>query len=199
MLVIGLTGGIGSGKSTVAGLFAAHGVPIIDTDLLAREVTEPGKPALVDISKHFGASILHQDGSLNRAKLRDCIFNNENERVWLEKRLHPLIISHAQEALTKIQSPYAIVVIPLLFESDPINFIDRVLVVDSSEDNQIQRTITRDNTNREAVMAILKSQLNREKRLDQAHDIIQNDGSLENIHAQVDKLHQIYLQLSQAS
>src|SRR5471030_960844 len=104
MLVIGLTGGIGSGKSTVANLFAALGAPIIDTDILAREITEAGKPSLIDISKHFGPDILHKDGSLNRTKLRDCVFNDENERVWLEKLLHPLIISQAKAALLQIHA-----------------------------------------------------------------------------------------------
>lgn len=199
MLIVGLTGGIGSGKTTVANLFADLGVPVIDTDILAREVTDIGTPALNDISKHFGKTILNQDGSLNRAKLRELIFANDNERVWLQNVLHPLILNSAQTKLTELRAPYAIVVIPLLLESDPIHFIDRILVVDTSEENQIQRTMSRDKSNETAVKAILNTQINRQSRLAKAHDIIQNDGSLDHLKQQVEKLHQVYSQTSQAS
>lgn len=199
MLIVGLTGGIGSGKTTVANLFAHLGVPIIDTDILAREVTNIGTPALNEISQHFGNTILNQDGSLNRTKLRELIFANDNKRLWLQNVLHPLILKSAQSKLTKLDAPYAIVVIPLLLESDPINFIDRILVVDASEDNQVQRTISRDKSTKEAVTAILNTQINRQSRLSQAHDIIQNDGSLDHLKQQVEKLHQVYSQTSQAS
>jgi dephospho-CoA kinase len=199
MLIVGLTGGIGSGKTTVANLFADLGVPVIDTDLLAREVTDIGAPALHEISKHFGKTILNPDGSLNRAKLRDLIFANDSERLWLQNILHPLILNRAQSRLTELHAPYAIVVIPLLLESNPIHFINRILVVDASEENQVQRTMSRDKSSQSAVKAILNTQINRQSRLTQAHDIIQNDGSLDHLKQQVEKLHRVYSETSQAS
>lgn len=199
MLIVGLTGGIGSGKSTVANFFAELGAPIIDTDLLAREVTEIDQPALKNIREHFGPTILNQDGSLNRAKLRDMVFANPDERKWLEKLLHPLIIASVEARLAQLNSPYAIVVIPLLFESDPMQFIDRILVVDTPEETQVQRTLARDNTSIHTIKAILQSQVTRQIRLNEAHDIIRNDGSLDHLQQQVEKLHQVYSQRSQAS
>src|SRR3990167_4504947 len=132
MLVIGLTGGIGSGKSTVADRFAEHGAPIIDTDIIAREVTEPNQPALEQIKSHFGAAIIATDGTLDRKKLRDYIFEHPHERLWLEKLLHPLILAQVKHLIQTTRSaPYCIVVIPLLAESKPFPFIHRILVVDT--------------------------------------------------------------------
>lgn len=195
MLVIGLTGGIGSGKSTVTKLFAEKGIVIIDTDILAREVTAPTQPALKAIAAKFGATVLSPDGSLNRAALRKIIFNDDASRHWLEELLHPLIREKAAAQVETAQSPYCIVVIPLLFETAPNPLLDRVLVVDASEELQISRTVARDHLSVEAIKAILKTQVNRETRLKQADDVIVNNGSEQDLVAQVDKLHERYLKL----
>jgi len=190
--VLGLTGGIGSGKTTVAALFSKRGIPIIDTDQLAREITEPGQPALKEIVDHFGVKILEQDHTLNRSKLRKIIFENPTERQWLEKLLHPLIRAQMQEKIQQYSSPYCIVVIPLLFETTPNPLIKRVLVVDASPLQQVERTIARDQVSREHVEAILKTQLSREEKLKKADDIIYNDGDLKHLETQVEKLHKMY-------
>lgn len=197
MLVIGLTGGIGSGKTTVANLFAEKGVTIIDTDQLARDVIEPGKPALEKIIQKFGQTILLPNGSLDRTALRKHIFNHPEDREWLEKLLHPLIREEMKYQAEHSTSPYCIAVIPLLFETKPNPLIDRILVVDTTEEEQIKRAHTRDNTSPQQIKAILKSQASRNQRVSGADDIIINTGSPEELIPQVDQLHQLYLILSQ--
>lgn len=194
-LIVALTGGIGSGKSTVADLFAKYSVPIIDSDVIARELTELGKPAFLDIVDHFQEKILQSDGTLDRKKLRQVIFAHPEERRWLEALLHPLIRTEIERQLAKLPSPYCIIVIPLLFEVKPYSFITRILVVDSPEHEQVKRVLERDNSSKEQAEAILKSQFNREQRIALAHDVINNDGTLADLVPQVEKLHQFYLNM----
>ncbi len=197
MLVIGLTGGIGSGKTTVADLFAKLGVPIIDADQVARDVTQPGQAALALIVEHFNQALLLADGTLNRAALRQLIFKDEAERHWLENLLHPLIQEEILRQLDKLSAPYCIVVIPLLFET-AVNFdslIDRILLVDAAETRQIERVKARDQLSSAEIQAILNSQVEREYRLKHCDDVIINDGELGELMPQVEKLHAYYLGL----
>lgn len=199
MLVIGLTGGIGSGKTTVANLFAELDVPIIDTDVIAREVTQPGQPALAEIEKHFGADILQADGTLNRAKLREIIFNHVNERHWLENLLHPRIRKNMEAQIHALSSPYCIAVIPLLLEVEFYSMVNRILVVDASQQAQIERVMQRDKVPHSQVESILKNQASRQDRVARAHDVITNDGRIEDLKAQVDALNKKYLDLASKS
>lgn len=196
MLVVGLTGGIGSGKSTVTQLFAEKNIDIIDNDVLARELTLPGAPALKEIAALFGADILLPDGSLDRAKLRKIVFADDGKRRQLEQILHPMIRAETQRRAEAARSPYCIVVIPLLFETEPNPLIQRVLVVDAPEELQLSRTVARDSNSKEQVEAIIKTQISREKRLSLADDVIYNDGNIEGLVPQVEKLHELYLSLS---
>jgi len=188
MLKIGLTGGIASGKSTVAELFAELGAPIIDCDLIARELTQTGSLALNKISKHFGAGILHPDGALNRRALRDLVFQNPVEKHWLEQLLHPLIRQNIREQLAQLKAPYCLIVIPLLSESEGIDFVDRVCVVDCPPELQLQRLQERDQCSLAAAQQLLKAQHSREERLKIADDLIHNEGNLDSLRAQVQKL-----------
>ena len=196
MLVIGLTGGIGSGKTTVARLFAEKNVPIIDTDQLARDLTQPESSALQEIVRLFGHDILLPNGALNRSKLRSIVFSDKNKRTQLEQVLHPLIRYETLRQIESAKSPYCIVVIPLLFETEANPLIQRVLVVDTPEELQLSRTIKRDHVSEQEVTAILNAQVSREKRLSLANDIIRNDGVFEDLVPEVEKLHQRYLSLA---
>ena len=196
MYVIGLTGGIASGKSTVATIFEKKGIAVIDTDHLARQQTEIGKEALQKIASHFGKNILLPDGSLNRKLLRAIIFSDNTQRLWLEQLLHPLIRAEMQQQIQLAHSPYAIAVIPLLFETNPNPLINRILLVDSTEELQLQRAQFRDGLSLEEAQAILLAQAKREHRLANATDIIYNTGSLDHLKDEVEKLHQLYLSLA---
>ena len=196
MLVIGLTGGIGSGKSTVANLFAEIGVTVIDADVIARELVEPGMPALVAIEDEFGPNILDDDGRLDRQHLRQIIFSNPVARRRLEAILHPLIRAEMNNRLTTVTGPYCIVVIPLLFEVGQTDMMDRILVVDCPEQLQIERIKTRDNMPEEQIRAIIRSQATRDERLDQADDIIVNDSGQDRLKQRVVELHRKYLELA---
>jgi dephospho-CoA kinase len=196
MYVIGLTGGIGSGKSTVAQLFEKKGITIIDTDQLAREVTRVGQDVLPKIANHFGKNILLSDGSLNRKLLRTIIFSDNTQRLWLEQLLHPLIRAEMEKQIQLAKSPYCIVIIPLLFETSPNPLINRILVVDSTEEQQLQRTQNRDNTSLEEAQSILRAQVKREHRLSHATDIIYNTGSMDDLNQEVEKWHQLYSSLA---
>jgi dephospho-CoA kinase len=179
MLKIGLTGGIGSGKTTAAHLFADLGVPIIDADVVAREVVAANAEVLPQIAQHFGPLVLDLAGKLNRQYLRKQIFEQPAERRWLEALLHPLIIHEMVHQVSLVTAPYCVLVIPLLIESEsdlPQGFIDRVLVIDSPEDKQIARTQQRDKLSAAEVGRILASQATREQRLKRADDVIVNDG-----------------------
>lgn len=195
MIVIGLTGSIGSGKSTVAHLFAERGVPIIDADVLAREVTEPHTPAYQAITTRFGSDILNDDGTLDRGSLREIIFKQPTERSWLEALLHPIILKRMQEEIAKLHADYCIAVIPLLLETEAATFIQRILVVDIPEETQVERATLRDNATHEQIKAIINTQISRDHRLTRADDIITNAGSPAELAKQVEALHQKYLKL----
>ena len=196
MLVEGLTGGMGAGKTTVSACFAKYDIPIIDADVIARHLTQPDQPALTHIVQHFGKTVLNDDDTLNRAGLRDLIFNKPDERRWLEDLLHPSILGEIKRILREIDAPYCIIVIPLLLEIGPLDFIDRILVIDTPKSIQIERVIARDKLDKKTAEAILTTQVDRPKRLATAHDIIQNDGDLNHLAAEVNQLHQTYLALS---
>ena len=192
MLRIALTGGIASGKTTVSRLFEALGIPIIDTDLIARQLVEPGQPALADIVAHFGASILQPDGRLDRSRLRTRIFEHPADRRALEDILHPAIHREALARLNSLCAPYAILVIPLLAESAQDWGQDRVLVVDAPREAQKARLMARDHCSAEQAEAALSAQVDRTRRLAIADDIILNDGNEQQLRHAVEQLHERY-------
>jgi dephospho-CoA kinase len=194
MLKIGLTGGIGSGKSLVSTLFENLGVTVVDSDLIAHELTEAGSPLTQEIEKHFGKSVM-ENGHLNRAALAKIIFADPEAKLWLEKLLHPAIIKKMLEAAQKSQSSYCIFVIPLLIEGQYQHLVDRILVVDAPIELQIQRTKIRDKRDEAQIQAIINAQSSREKKLAAADDVIINDGSLEKLEKAVFSLHEKYLGL----
>ena len=198
-MIVGLTGGIGSGKSAAADLFAAKGVELVDTDVLAREVVEPGTPALAAIAEHFGDEILGADGGLDRAKLRGIVFAQPAEKDWLEALLHPLISELLRSRLASFQGPYCLLVSPLLLETEQAALVDRILVIDIDRQGQLQRTLRRDGSSQATVEAIIDSQISREERLARADDIISNKGTLEDLARAVDQQHARYLQLSETT
>lgn len=197
MFTVGLTGGIGSGKSMVANCFAGHGVPVIDTDIIARELAAPGGAALVQIRAAFGDAVMRTDGTLDRTALRRRVFANEAARHRLEAILHPRIRQAVEEALARVSAPYAVVVIPLLVETgDYRDLLDRILVVDCPEDVQFDRVVARNGLARDEVVAILAAQAGRAERLAVADDVILNTASPEALRAEVAALHQRYLGLA---
>lgn len=196
MLVIGLTGGIGSGKSTVAALFAEHGVPVIDTDRIARELVEPGQPALEEIREAFGAEVLDPDGRLDRARLRAIVFGARERRLQLEAILHPRIRQTVRERIRALTTPYCLVAIPLLVETGQRDQVDRVLVIDTPPEEQVRRTRARDGLSAAQVAAIMEAQADRQTRLAAADDVIRNDADLEHLRHEVERLHTRYLQLA---
>lgn len=196
MLRIGLTGGIASGKSTVERLFAAHGVPIIDSDLIAREVVALGTPGLAQVRARFGDEVLLADGSLDRRALRRLVFADPAARRDLEAILHPLIRSSMADRSAAAGGAYQINVIPLLIEGSRRTSVDRVLVVDCPETLQIARVMQRDQVTEPEARAILAAQASREQRLAAADDVIVNDGDVAALQAQVDALHAKYLRLA---
>jgi len=196
MYVIGLTGGIGCGKSAVAQYFKRLGIGVIDADIAARKFVEKGSPALTKIVEHFGVETLNSDSTLNRAFLRTQIFIDPQERLWLEALLHPLIRTWIQQALSIAMGPYTILETPLLLETDQHLLVDRILVVDTPEKLQIRRASNRDNNIEEQIRAIMKTQLPREERLGKADDVLDNSGSLDHIERQVTELHYKYLTLA---
>lgn len=195
MLIIGLTGGIGSGKSTVARHFEQLGIPVIDADNITRELVRPGQAALGEIAAHFGPGILQSDGSLDRSQLRERIFTNPDERKILEGILHPLALKEVRQRISRLDTPYCIVSVPLLIESGWSSLVDRILVVDTSRTLQIERTMNRDGISREQVEAIIDSQVNREARLSAANDILDNSSDPASLFEQVEILHEKYLHL----
>ena len=195
-LVIGVTGGIGSGKTTVANLFAALGVPVIDADDLARKVVAPGQAAYEAIVQRFGTSVLSKSGELDRRRLREQVFSDPDSRVELEAIVHPRVYAEIEQQLNKLSCAYAVVVVPLLIETGATSLVDRVLVVDASEDTQIQRASRRDGTTPDTIRRILAVQSDRESRLAAADDIIENDGSEQSLEQSVSAVHRRYLDLA---
>ncbi|HEY4298471.1 MAG TPA: dephospho-CoA kinase [Paraburkholderia sp.] len=200
MFVVGLTGGIGSGKSTVANLFAAHGVPLVDTDLIAHRITAPHGTAMPLIAAEFGAAFVAADGSLDRTRMRELVFSDDGARKRLEAITHPLIRAETEREEREAQGLYAIVVVPLLVESGSWkNRVNRVLAVDCSVETQISRVMSRNGFSRDQVLAIIARQATREARLAAADDVIDNDDApLDALKAQVDAKHRTYLALAGA-
>ena len=197
-MIIGLTGGIGSGKSTVARAFEALGTAWVDADDVAREIVLPGEPALLAIKQHFGEQVIHSDGTLNRAALREIIFQSPEQRLWLESVTHPNIRERITQHLTQLKAqgaPYVLLVSPLLFESGQNALVDRTIVIDVPQALQVARTLQRDGVSESQVHAILAAQLPREQRLAQADDVIDNSRDHASMMAQVAKLDQRYRHL----
>lgn len=196
-LIIGLSGGIGSGKTAVSDRFAQRHITVVDADIIAHEVVEPGSAALERIREHFGDDMLDSHGKLRRAALRQRIFSEPDEKQWLESLLHPLIAEKTLEQLSNIASPYGLYVSPLLVEGGQKALCDRLLVVDVSESTQLRRTMTRDDNDRSQVERIMASQASRQQRLDAADDVLDNSGDLASLDSKVEALHQRYLVLAE--
>lgn len=194
--VVGLTGGIGSGKTTVANLFAELGVTLVDADIVSREVVAKGSAGLDNIVEHFGSEILLSTGDLDRAALRERIFSNSQEREWLNSLLHPMIREEMLAQLKKATSPYAILVVPLLFENGLDRLVNCTLVVDISPALQTRRTMDRDSVSAEQVQNIIASQASRADKLARADDVIDNQGTVSALKSKVALLHNKYLKLA---
>ena len=192
-LVVGLTGGIGSGKTAVADLFSALDVPVIDADELARQVVTPGQPAFDEIVREFGMGVLTGTGELDRRAMREHVFADSDRRARLEAIVHPRVYAEIERQLGALNTAYAIVVVPLLIETGGTELVDRVLVVDAPKELQIERVSRRDGTTPAAVEQILAAQLDREARLAAADDVIENDSSEASLGEKVSTLHQRYL------
>ena len=198
MLKIGLTGGIGCGKSTAVKYFQSLGTPVIDADLIARQVVEPGQPALQHIAHAFGAAVLNPDGSLNRGLLRETVFKNTEQLAKLEAILHPIIKKSIINKINEYKAhAYIIVDVPLLFEKNYTKLFDRVLVIDCLPDQQKQRVKQRDGSTQGVIESIMQTQINRDKRLSLADDILKNTSSVEDLYQQINCLHIKYLALSE--
>lgn len=196
---VALTGGIGSGKTTISDMFAELGVEVIDTDEIARALTGKAQPAVRDIADKFGPEIIDSDGSLNRDRMRELVFSDPQAKETLQNILHPLIRAEVQRRLAASTAPYALVVVPLLVESRGYGFANRIVVVDCSEEQQIERVAHRSGLPQEQIRAIIASQASRSERLSVANDVIHNDGEISALRSQVQKLHQHYLSLANAS
>ena len=194
-MIIGLTGGIGSGKTAVSDSFESLGIDVVDADLASRVVVQKGKPCLLKIAQHFGEDILTKEAELDRAKLREIIFKSEEEKNWLESLLHPAIANQIQDELNASKSPYTILVSPLLLETNQKDFCSKVLAVDVPVETQVERTLKRDGVSKEQVQAIINSQISRNDRLNLADDVIVNDGTLEDLEIAVKILHEKFLSL----
>ncbi|AHV37673.1 dephospho-CoA kinase [Aeromonas dhakensis] len=194
MYVVAITGGIGSGKTTVANQFAELGIEVVDADIIAREVVEPGTPALAAIATHFGADVIAPDGRLDRRQLRERVFTDPQAKGWLNALLHPLIRSEMQRQCAAARSPYCLLVVPLLVENRLTALANRVLVIDVDEATQIERTCRRDGVSREQAEAILAAQASRTERLAAADDVLNNqNGTPEAIKSRIFALHETYL------
>ncbi|MEC8377929.1 MAG: dephospho-CoA kinase [Pseudomonadota bacterium] len=189
MFVVGLTGGIGSGKSAATSFFEELGINVVDADLASREAVMPGSNALMKIHERFGDDILLEDKTLNRGKLREIIFDNSEEKIWLEQLLHPEIRDIIQFKLKSSTSDYVILVSPLLFETDQYDFCDLTILIDTSESSQIARTSKRDEVSEDSVKKIIQTQMSRENKLKLANIVINNDNTLEELKKNVEKIH----------
>ena len=192
-LIVGITGGIGSGKSAVTGRFEQRGIAVVDADLAARVIVEPGKPALKAIAEHFGDDVLRADGSLDRAALRSRVFADESERRWLEQLTHPLIGQEILDQIEASRSPYTVLSSPLLLETSQKGLANCVVVVDVPEEVQLQRTMQRDDNDEAQVRRIMAAQMPRQDRLERADMVIDNTGSLDDLDSQVEELHKEFL------
>jgi len=198
MLIIAITGGIGAGKSATVDMFKQHGVPIIDTDIIARELVDSDPAILEAITTEFGNEVLNNNNELDRAKLREIIFNDDSKRDALQNILHPRIHQQVLQDIQSLNSEYCIIVIPLLVESKHAYPYDRVLLIDANESTQLQRASKRDNNNKKLIQKIMAAQASRDQRHAVADDIIDNNGSLAELQEQVDSLHSKYLSQARA-
>ena len=189
---IGLTGGIGSGKTEACREFIRLGVPVIDTDLIARELVRPGQPALNEIVAHFGAEIVDKKGTLNRARLRETVFSDPGQRRQLEAILHPRIRDRAMTLALQTEAPYCVLVIPLLVETSGDYPLDRILVIDTPRELQLERVAARDGLPESEIEAVLATQASREQRLAIADDVVVNDTSPEHLRSEIERLHRFY-------
>lgn len=194
--VLGLTGGIGCGKSAVSAMFEKLGITVVDADIIARQVVAPNSEGLAAIDEHFGTTVLNPDGSLNRAKLREIIFADTTEKTWLNNLLHPLIREKTLTDLHSANSAYVVLVAPLLFENGLEQYCDRTLVIDVPVEIQISRTIARDNIDRQQALSIIAAQMSREDKLHRADDVVDNNQALTQVSVAVQQLHQHYLALA---
>jgi dephospho-CoA kinase len=195
-LVVGLTGGIASGKSLVGAMFVKLGAALVDTDVVAREVVERGEPGLAAVVAEFGTSMLSASGELDRRAMRSLVFEDESKRRKLETLLHPLIRARTLAKLEALEAPYALVAVPLLVETDFDEIVDRILVVDAPENVQLERLMRRDATPKPEALAMLRAQADRATRLKAAHDVIDNSGTIDATRPQVESLHRRYLDLA---
>tara|TARA_B100000408_G_scaffold1921_1_gene1594 strand:- start:274 stop:867 length:594 start_codon:yes stop_codon:yes gene_type:complete len=195
MLIIGLTGGIGSGKSVASDKFKSLGITIVDADVASRTVVEPGKPALKEIQDHFGSGIITAEGKLDRNNLREIIATDPEERKWLESVTHPKIGEQITKEISESTSVYTLFVAPLLLETNSQEMCSRVVVVDVPKDVQIRRTAKRDKVSPNQVEQMVAAQMEREKRLEKADDVLLNSGTIEDLEKQVEELHKKYIQM----
>ena len=196
VLTVALTGGIGSGKTSIASIFKSLGVPIIDSDTISKEIILPGKPCFKDIVNEFGEEILTNKGTIDRYKLRDIIFNNDKARIKLENIIHPVVFKNIDTEISLINYPYCLVIIPLLIETKSTERFDRILVIDALESLQFERIVKRDDISPILIKKIIKTQAKRKERLRYANDIIVNNDTIMNLNKSINTLHKKYLGLS---
>ena len=196
VLTIALTGGIGSGKTSIASIFKSLGVPIIDSDTISKEIILPGKPCFKDIVNEFGEEMLTNKGTIDRYKLRDIIFNNDKARIKLENITHPIIFKNIDIQTSLINYPYCLVIVPLLIETKSVKYFDKVLLVDTLENIQFERVTKRDSISPTLLRKIIKTQATRSERLKYADDIIENNNEIGNLNEYINILHKKYLTLS---
>lgn len=199
MFSVGLTGGIASGKTTISNLFAELGIAVIDTDIISRQLLEPGELAFDQVCSHFGPEVQAADGRIDRSQLRQIVFNNPDEKSWIETMLHPLIYQRSHDAIiANATADYVLVVVPLLFETNFQSLVDRILVVDCPAKQQIKRLVKRDRIDEALALKMLSQQLGNDERIARAHDIIDNRSEKADLESQVAHLNQLYLKLSAA-
>ena len=194
--IVGLTGGIGSGKTTAGNIFARLGADIIDADEISRALVNAGSPCFDEIVLHYGKDIVDSDGNLDRAKLRELVFNDDQQKQWLENLLHPLIKQGIEQKIEISASEYIIVSVPLLLESGNYDFVDRILVIDVPEKTQLSRIMHRDGSSENLARQIMNTQVSRDERLRQADDILDNNNDLGSLEKQIENLHEKYLRLA---
>ena len=196
MYIVGLTGGIGSGKTTVSQFFLNNNIEVINSDAISREVVQPGTNALAKIEERFGAEILTESKTLNRPRMRSIIFKDEDQKDWLENLLHPLIGYAISRSIAYAKSDYVVLESPLLLETDQHKLVDRILVVDISPKTQLERTLSRDGGSKDTIKSIIDSQLTRSERLNRADDVINNEQDIQSVQSEFESIHRNYLILA---